>query len=116
MCVVKTTFEKSLISTNLIRLRLNKNLLLPLFFVSLMTYFKERISRLQTGAEGAFTDMNTGVLNDIIFPYPPIELQNQFAERIAVIETQKLQAQEALAKSEALFQGLLQQAFNGELN
>ncbi len=28
----------------------------------------------------------------------------------------KQQAQEALAKSEALFQGLLQQAFNGELN
>ena len=116
MCVVKTTFEKSIISTNLIRLRLDKNLLLPLFFVSLMTYFKERISRLQTGAEGAFTHMNTGVLNDIIFPYPPIELQNQFAERVAVIEAQKQQAQEALAKSEALFQGLLQQAFNGELN
>lgn len=49
-------------------------------------------------------------------PLPPIKLQIQFAERIAVIETQKLQAQEALAKSEALFQGLLQQAFNGELN
>ena len=47
---------------------------------------------------------------------PPIELQNQFAERIQVIETQKQKAQEALAKSEALFQGLLQQAFKGELN
>lgn len=47
---------------------------------------------------------------------PPIELQNQFAERVAIIEAQKQQAQLALAKSEALFQGLLQQAFNGELN
>ena len=46
----------------------------------------------------------------------PIELQNQFAERITLIEVQKQQAQEALAKSELLFQGLLQQAFNGELN
>lgn len=116
MCVVKTSFENSIISTNLIRLRLNKSLLLPMYFVSLMTYFKERISRLQTGAEGAFTHMNTGVLNDIIFPYPPIELQNQFSERIQLIETQKQQAQEALAKSEDLFQGLLQRAFNGELN
>ncbi len=115
MCVVKTSFENSIISTNLIRLRLNKSLLLPMYFVSLMTYFKERISRLQTGAEGAFTHMNTGVLNDIIFPYPPIELQNQFAERVQLIETQKQQALEALAKSEDLFQGLLQQAFNGEL-
>jgi type I restriction enzyme S subunit len=116
MCVVKTSFENSIISTNLIRLRLNKSLLLPMYFVSLMTYFKERISRLQTGAEGAFTHMNTGVLNDIIFPNPPIELQIQYAERVQLIETQKEQAQEALAKSEALFKGLLQQAFNGELN
>ncbi|RTZ02340.1 restriction endonuclease subunit S [Flavobacterium sp. GSP6] len=46
---------------------------------------------------------------------PPLDLQNQFAERIQLIETQKQQAQEALVKSEALFQGLLQQAFKGEL-
>jgi type I restriction enzyme S subunit len=47
---------------------------------------------------------------------PTLSLQNQFAERVQLIETQKQQAQEALAKSELLFQGLLQQAFNGELN
>lgn len=47
---------------------------------------------------------------------PPIELQNQFAERVAVIEAQKQQAQLELAKSEALFQSLLQRAFKGELN
>lgn len=116
MCVVQNSNENSIISTNLIRLRLNKNLLLPMYFVVLMTNFKERISRLQTGSEGAFTHMNTGVLNDIVFPYPPIEFQNLFAERVQQIETQKLQAQEALAKSEQLFQGLLQQAFKGELN
>lgn len=49
-------------------------------------------------------------------PLPPIELQNQFAERVQLIETQKQQAQEALKKSEALFQSLLQKAFKGELN
>ncbi|MBP9849302.1 MAG: restriction endonuclease subunit S [Flavobacterium sp.] len=52
----------------------------------------------------------------IKLPIPPIALQNQFAERVQLIETQKEQAQEALVKSELLFQGLLQQAFNGELN
>jgi type I restriction enzyme S subunit len=46
---------------------------------------------------------------------PPIELQMKFQERVQLIETQKQQAQEALAKSEALFQGLLQQAFKGQL-
>ena len=47
---------------------------------------------------------------------PPITLQNQFAERVAMIEAQKEQAQLELAKSEELFQSLLQRAFNGELN
>ena len=47
---------------------------------------------------------------------PTITLQNQFAERVAVIEAQKQQAQLELAKSEELFQSLLQRAFNGELN
>ncbi|UOE39703.1 restriction endonuclease subunit S [Chryseobacterium oryzae] len=111
MCVVNTLFDNSIISTNLIRLRLNKDLLLPIYFVSLMTYFKEKISRLKTGSEGAFTHMNTGVLNNIIFPYPPITLQNQFAERIEKIEAQKQMAQESLAKSEELFQSLLQESF-----
>ncbi len=46
---------------------------------------------------------------------PPIELQNQFAERIEAIEKQKQQAQANLEKSEALFNSLLQRAFKGEL-
>ena len=115
MCVVKTSFDKSIISTNLIRLRLNKSLLLPLYFVSLMTYFKDRISKLQTGAVGAFTHMNTGVLNDIIFPCPPLDIQNQFAERVQAIEIQKAQAHVSLEKAEELFASLLQKAFKGEI-
>ena len=47
---------------------------------------------------------------------PTITLQNQFAERVAVIEAQKQQAQLELAKSEELFNSLLQRAFKGELN
>lgn len=47
---------------------------------------------------------------------PPLELQNQFAERVAVIEAQKQQAQLELAKSEELFQSLLQRVFKGELS
>lgn len=47
--------------------------------------------------------------------FPPIALQNQFAERVAIIEQQKQQAQANLEKSEALFNSLLQRAFTGEL-
>ena len=46
---------------------------------------------------------------------PSIDLQNQFAERVAVIEEQKAIAQKSLEKSEELFNSLLQKAFKGEL-
>jgi len=39
MCVLNSKYDKSIISTNLIRVRFD-NTLLPLYFVSLMTYFK----------------------------------------------------------------------------
>ena len=46
---------------------------------------------------------------------PPLELQNQFAERVQAIEAQKAQAQASLAQAEDLFNSLLQKAFKGEL-
>jgi type I restriction enzyme S subunit len=61
-------------------------------------------------------NINAQELQDIQILKAPILLQTQFAERVQMIETQKLQAQEALAKSEDLFQSLLQRAFKGELN
>ena len=46
---------------------------------------------------------------------PPMELQNQFAERLKAIDAQKAQAQQSLQKSQELFNSLLQKAFKGEL-
>lgn len=51
------------------------------------------------------------------FPFiaPPINLQNQFAEKIELIEQQKALAKQELQESEDLFHCLLQKAFKGEL-
>lgn len=46
---------------------------------------------------------------------PPLNLQNQFAERIQAIEAQKEQAQVSLEKADDLFNALLQKAFKGGL-
>jgi type I restriction enzyme S subunit len=70
----------------------------------------------QKGKGAIMTGLNLTIIKELKLKLPPIILQNQFAERVQLIETQKQQAQEALAKSELLFQGLLQQAFKGELN
>ena len=60
--------------------------------------------------------VNMDTLRDFQIILPPIQLQNQFAERVLMIEAPKKQAQLELAKSEELFQSLLQRAFKGELS
>lgn len=67
------------------------------------------------GRGGNQPNLNSGLLKNYIIFNPPIKLQNQFAERVQVIEQQKAIAQKSLEKSEALFNSLLQKAFKGEL-
>ena len=116
MCVLKSDYPKSIISTNLIRLRLNQENLLPLYFVSLMNYCKGRIGRLKKGADGGFTHMNTGVLDTLSFPYPPPILQNKFAQLVEKMEETKKPFQESLKEFENLYGSISQRAFNGELD
>jgi type I restriction enzyme S subunit len=54
-------------------------------------------------------------INSFQLIVPPLALQNQFAERVAIIEEQKAIAQASLERSEELFNSLLQKAFKGEL-
>ena len=63
------------------------------------------------GRGGNQPNLNSGLIKSYEVINPPITLQNQFAERVAMIEAQKQQAQLELAKSEELFQSLLQRAF-----
>lgn len=115
MCVARMGGSPAIISTNLIRVRLGPGLL-PLHFVSLMLYCKGRVGRLKTGADGAFTHMNTGVLDSLEFPYPPIDLQNQFAAIVDKVEGIKTRYQQSLGDLEALYGALSQKAFAGELD
>ena len=74
---------------------------------------KELVAKNEVG--GIQKHFNIGTLNHLEIPIPPIALQNQFAERVAIIEQQKAIAQASLEKSEELFNSLLQKAFKGEL-
>ena len=57
----------------------------------------------------------TGPIKKLPIIIPPLNLQNQFAERVQAIEVQKALAKASLDKSEELFNSLLQRAFKGEL-
>jgi type I restriction enzyme, S subunit len=76
-------------------------------------YFKNKIDKYSS------TSLQPNVSNrqveSVEILLPPIYLQNQFAERVTIIEQQKAIAQASLDKSEELFNSLLQKAFKGEL-
>jgi len=59
--------------------------------------------------------LTKGAFEKIEMIKPSISLQNQFTERVALIEEQKGIAQKSIEKSEELFNSLLQKAFKGEL-
>jgi type I restriction enzyme, S subunit len=112
MGVVRTKYLNSLISTNLIRVRFSEDLL-PEYFVALMTYCKGRVGRLKTGPDGSFTHMNTGILDKLEFPYPPIELQEKFLKLLA--DTERYLDKISPNQFSELFESLSQKAFSGQL-
>jgi type I restriction enzyme S subunit len=62
-----------------------------------------------------FAELKIVALKKMNIFYPDIALQNQFADSVKAIETQKTQAQASLVQAEDLFNSLLQRAFKGEL-
>jgi type I restriction enzyme, S subunit len=89
----------------------------PMFLLHLVIsqQFKRKLIAIAS-AGGATREALTKLqIENLDIFLPPIAFQNQFAERIQLIEQQKQQAQASLEKSEALFSSLLQRAFTGEL-
>ena len=88
----------------------------PFTEVVLLNYLKIALSFLEFKKGGSsIPQLTVPMIKDKEILIPPIDLQNQFAERVAVIEEQKAIAQKSIEKSESLFNSLLQKAFKGEL-
>ena len=111
------TVEYEFSMKNVALLKYNRELLNGRYLVHILNneFFKDKLKK-TFGVGGAQQFLSLSNIKSILVLVPPITLQNQFAERVAMIEAQKQQAQLELAKSEELFQSLLQRAFKGELN
>jgi len=114
---VYETSPKLLLPDTVFRLVLIQELTNPIFLHYLLNHdkFSKEIQLLASGSSGSMPNISKAKLLSKDTILPPLALQTQFAERVQMIETQKQQVQEALAKSEDLFQSLLQRAFKGEL-
>lgn len=75
--------------------------------------FKNSKKYIQNFASNGMKRMlSKGEFEKIKMILPPITLQNEFASRVQAIEAQKQLAQQALVKSEELFQSLLKESFS----
>ncbi|MBI9062113.1 MAG: restriction endonuclease subunit S [Marinilabiliaceae bacterium] len=116
LAVIPENAKPGIINQALLKVTLDEDKMRNVFFVFHFTQknFRETFFNANRGAGipnfPPMTDFKR-------FPFilPPIHLQDQFAERVQAIGAQKAQAQQALVKSEELFNGLLQRAFKGEL-
>lgn len=115
MCVVETEAPRALISTNLIRLSLNEQILDPYFFISLMYFARGNLGRLQTGSDGAYTFMSTGTLKKLTIPVPTSNKQREYRQYWMKQRESSSSIKGALKSMTTLLSSIRELAFRGEL-
>lgn len=119
ICLLPKKMEKSIISTNLIRVRLNQKIINPKYFVYLFQGGKVRqeVFDLCKGSSRAF--LNQTILKALNFPYCEINEQNRVIQeiesRLSVADKMEESIVQSLQQAEALRQSILKKAFSGEL-
>lgn len=87
-----------------------------MIFIHRLLSDKSTTDHLISEARGiTMLNLNKQIISNIPIMLPPLSLQAQFAEKIALIDQQKELAKQSLKESEDLFNTLLQKAFKGEL-
>jgi len=81
------------------------------FVLGYETFLRE-IQKKSSGTSGSMKNISKTAYLDTDIIYPPLELQNQFAEKIKNIEAQKELVKKQAEESENLFQALLQESFS----
>jgi len=112
MCIANPIQSPSIIGTNLIRVVLNRQLMIPEYFVVLFTYFPNRVAQLRAnGKTDSYSFMNTGTLSQLKIPVPPIELQGKFCRLLRSIANLRQKQRTALRLCEDLRQSLTARLF-----
>lgn len=114
VAVVPDNIGRAINTKHLAAISLNEELANPEFVAFSLHSDQKILQQINQRGKGAIMKgLNLTIIKDLKFKLPPIILQNQFAEKIALIEQQKQLAKQELKESEDLFNCLLQKAFKG---
>jgi type I restriction enzyme, S subunit len=108
--------RKMAIAGYIIRIRVKKNANSEYISGFLNSTYGKKILKGLCKSIVGMANINAQELQRIKILIPPVTLQNQFAQIVENIEAQKAILKQSIKESEDLFNGLVQEAFNGELS
>ncbi|WP_321339901.1 restriction endonuclease subunit S [uncultured Cohaesibacter sp.] len=120
ICEVPISFDGSLISTNLLLVRPNVDIIYSDFFVKLFqgsSSVQKQIKELCKGSSREF--LNQAILKAMRYPLcspeEQVEIMRILDERLSAADTLEKEIDAGLARADALRQSILKQAFSGKL-
>ena len=115
-CYVFNTRQKLIFPDTVFRIRtLPKINGLFLWCLLSESKFSSIIKSLASGSAKSMSNISQTKLKHTVIILPPINRQNQFAEKIQAIEAQKTMMQDSLIHLENNYHSLMQRAFKGQL-
>ena len=120
LCLLPNDISFGIISTNLMKISLNKKVINPTFFCYQFKGSQELLDKLQELCSGSTRLFLTqSILNKLVFVLPPLEEQQEIVRRVETLfaKADQIEAgyQKLKAKVDQLPQALLAKAFRGEL-
>ena len=116
-CLISESKEPLIFESSLIRVRVNQDLLDPVFFYFYLSLPSVRqIYLFPNVTKSTISGINQAGLKRVEIILPPIDIQRRFREVYGKVGELKIRYElEHLKESENLFNSLLQRAFRGEL-
>ncbi|MDD1703139.1 MAG: restriction endonuclease subunit S [Methanoregula sp.] len=113
--IVPESFEQGIINPRLMKISLNQEKVLPIFFKHLFLTdgILNQVKELSHG--GTMDIINVGIVKQLKFPVPPLALQQQFARVVESVERIRERQVASGKEIEGLCGGLMVRAFAGEL-
>ena len=120
ICAVPERAEGALLSTNLMRVSLDKSIIRSDYFIALFQSKGIVLDQIKELCKGSTRDfLNQTILKQIVFPVPSIEKQSEIVSiieaRMSVCDSIEQTVDAALQQAEAMRQSILKEAFEGGL-
>jgi len=116
-CIVPTDVLPARVNQHVSIIRCKIEKLNPIFTNAVLISDSYQKFLLETGDARAATRqaITKQQIKEMLFPLPPLELQNRFADFVNQADKSKFEMQQGLDKLELLYKSLMQKCFGGEL-